>query len=195
MASLTQWTWVWASSGRWWRTGRSGVLQSCRIRHNWATEQQQRSCFFILQAGIVPCNSVSQVGFRSGAYGPGIPFLWATGLWKLWMTIWAQIHAALLWIAHNLFQWVLKPVKNRTLLRLHILLFFIADLTKHVFVNLFNLERILLYPLTNVWFLKFISKTQHKKMVLVKFVKFSTLIFNITQVNLNTYFTHPRAYT
>ena len=23
----TQWTWVWASSGRWWRTGKPGVLQ------------------------------------------------------------------------------------------------------------------------------------------------------------------------
>ena len=28
MASLTQWTWVWASSGRWWSTGRPGMLQS-----------------------------------------------------------------------------------------------------------------------------------------------------------------------
>ena len=28
MASLTQWTWVWAKSRRWWRTGRRGVLQS-----------------------------------------------------------------------------------------------------------------------------------------------------------------------
>ena len=28
MASLTQWTWVWASSGRWWRTGKAGALQS-----------------------------------------------------------------------------------------------------------------------------------------------------------------------
>ena len=28
MASLTQWIWVWASSGRWWRTGKPGVLQS-----------------------------------------------------------------------------------------------------------------------------------------------------------------------
>ena len=26
MASLTQWTWVWASSRRWWRTGKPGVL-------------------------------------------------------------------------------------------------------------------------------------------------------------------------
>ena len=28
MASLTQWTWVWVSSGRWWGTGRPGVLHS-----------------------------------------------------------------------------------------------------------------------------------------------------------------------
>ena len=27
MASLTQWTWVWASSGRQWRTGKPGMLQ------------------------------------------------------------------------------------------------------------------------------------------------------------------------
>ena len=26
MASLIQWTWIWASSGRWWRTGKPGVL-------------------------------------------------------------------------------------------------------------------------------------------------------------------------
>ena len=44
MASLTQQTWVWASSRRWWRTGKPGVLQfigSQRVRHDWATEQQQ----------------------------------------------------------------------------------------------------------------------------------------------------------
>ena len=28
MASPTPWTWVWASSGSWWRTGKPGVLQS-----------------------------------------------------------------------------------------------------------------------------------------------------------------------
>ena len=28
MASPTQWTWVWASSGCWWRSGKPGVLQS-----------------------------------------------------------------------------------------------------------------------------------------------------------------------
>ena len=43
MASLTQWTGVWASSGRWWRTGKPCMLHSMwsqRVRHNWATEQQ-----------------------------------------------------------------------------------------------------------------------------------------------------------
>ena len=28
MASLTQWTWVWENSGRWWKMGKRGVLQS-----------------------------------------------------------------------------------------------------------------------------------------------------------------------
>ena len=32
MASSTQWTWVWASSGRWWRTGKSDVLQSMGLQ-------------------------------------------------------------------------------------------------------------------------------------------------------------------
>ena len=42
MASPTQWTWVWANSGRWWRTGKPGVLQSMElqtVRHGWAIEQ------------------------------------------------------------------------------------------------------------------------------------------------------------
>ena len=41
MASLTQRTWVWVDSGRWWWTGRPGVLQSMGLQgvgHNWETE-------------------------------------------------------------------------------------------------------------------------------------------------------------
>ena len=41
MASLTQWIWVWVSSGSWWWTGKPDMLQSRglhRVRHNWATE-------------------------------------------------------------------------------------------------------------------------------------------------------------
>ena len=41
MASPTQWTWVWVSSGSWWWTGRPVMLQfmgSQRVEHDWATE-------------------------------------------------------------------------------------------------------------------------------------------------------------
>ena len=43
MASSTQWTWVWANSWRYWRTGKPGILQSMesqRAGHDWVTEQQ-----------------------------------------------------------------------------------------------------------------------------------------------------------
>ena len=45
IASPTQWTRVWASSRRWWWTGKPGKLQSMgsqRVRHAWATEQHYR---------------------------------------------------------------------------------------------------------------------------------------------------------
>ena len=41
IASLIQWTWVWASSRSWWWTGRPGVLQCMglqRVGHDWVTE-------------------------------------------------------------------------------------------------------------------------------------------------------------
>ena len=47
IASPTQWTWVWAHSGSWWWTGRTGVLQSMglqRVRHDWATELNWTAC-------------------------------------------------------------------------------------------------------------------------------------------------------
>ena len=47
MASQTVWTWVWASSRRWWWTGKPGMLQSLglqRVGHNWATEITTCAC-------------------------------------------------------------------------------------------------------------------------------------------------------
>ena len=44
MASLTQWTWVWAESRRWGRTGKPVMLpcmESQRVEHDLETEQQQ----------------------------------------------------------------------------------------------------------------------------------------------------------
>ena len=59
MASLTQWTWVWASSGRLWRTGKPGVLQpmgSQRVGHDWATE---------LNWGFKPSHELDQITFSA----------------------------------------------------------------------------------------------------------------------------------
>ena len=50
MASSTQWTWLWANSGRSWRTGKPGLLQfteSQRVGHDLETEQQQKAGTFI----------------------------------------------------------------------------------------------------------------------------------------------------
>ena len=47
MASPTQWTWVWVSSGSWWWTGKPGMLQSMgsqRVRHDWETELNRTEC-------------------------------------------------------------------------------------------------------------------------------------------------------
>ena len=41
VASPTRWTWVWVNSGRWWWTGRPGLLRFMglqRVGHDWATE-------------------------------------------------------------------------------------------------------------------------------------------------------------
>ena len=61
MASLTQWTWVRANSGKWWRTGKPGVLQSMglqRVRHNWVTEQQHTPIGFHSAPGWMTPNFI-----------------------------------------------------------------------------------------------------------------------------------------
>ena len=69
MASLTQWIWVWASSGRWWRTGKPGVLQTMalqRVRHDWVTEQYTNilpmtETFDVLFISLNPHNKITKV--------------------------------------------------------------------------------------------------------------------------------------
>ena len=59
MASLTKWTWIWANSGRQWRTGKPGGLQSTgsqRVGHelsNWTTTK--RSAIHDKLSVNVPC--------------------------------------------------------------------------------------------------------------------------------------------
>ena len=56
MASPTQWTWVWTSSGRCWRIGKPGVLQSMgsqRIGHNLAIEQEHEKQKLLLYINYI----------------------------------------------------------------------------------------------------------------------------------------------
>ena len=62
MSSPTQWTWVWASSERWWWTDKPGMLQSMgsqSIGHDWVTELNWiELCFLewhISKAFIIKC--------------------------------------------------------------------------------------------------------------------------------------------
>ena len=52
MASPTQWSWVWVSSGSWWWTGKPGVLHSMgsqRVGHDWVAELTDNIYTFHLQ--------------------------------------------------------------------------------------------------------------------------------------------------
>ena len=82
MASLTQWTWVSANSGRRWRTGKPGMLQSMgsqRVRHEWVAEQQQS----------VKLKALESTTTNKASGGDGIPaelfkILKKIILWKCW---------------------------------------------------------------------------------------------------------------
>ena len=66
MASPTQWTGVWASSGRQWRTGKPGVLQSMgsqRVVHDLATSQQQPPLLIIVSCFPFSSHSISNTCF------------------------------------------------------------------------------------------------------------------------------------
>ena len=76
MASPTQWTWVWVSSGSWWWTGKPGVLQSMgsqRAGHDWATELNWTELSFLNKdclcprgySEVIPARSVFPSVFRS----------------------------------------------------------------------------------------------------------------------------------
>ena len=55
MASLTRWTWVWTSSGRWWRTGKPGVLQSRVAKsQTWLSNSTATNCVpYIFKAVLI----------------------------------------------------------------------------------------------------------------------------------------------
>ena len=68
MASPTRWTWVWASSGSWWWTGKPGVLPSLgsqRVAHDWVIEL---NCIFCLWCHILYLYAYPFIAYYSWFY-------------------------------------------------------------------------------------------------------------------------------
>ena len=77
-ASPTWWTWVWASSRRWWRTGRHGVLHSMgsqRAGRDWAAEQQWHKMQLYSWLLHQRCLSQPDVSFNLPLF-PSLPSLY-----------------------------------------------------------------------------------------------------------------------
>ena len=76
MASLTQQTWVWLSSGSWWWTGRPDVMQSVRsqrVRHDWSNLAAAACplswwCHLTISSSVVPFSSHLQSFPASGSF-------------------------------------------------------------------------------------------------------------------------------
>ena len=87
MASPTQWTWVWVSSGSWWWTGKPGVLWSMglqRVGHDWATELNWTNCSLCLEAmpSLYSPTRIDALWKYSSPF-EAMPAS-ATGLWVHW---------------------------------------------------------------------------------------------------------------
>ena len=69
MASPSQWTWVWASSGSWWWTGRPGMLQSRSLKELDMTERLNwTDIYYHLVQYQKQCNSILEIIHRSPKY-------------------------------------------------------------------------------------------------------------------------------
>ena len=59
MASLIQWTWIWASSESWWWTGKPNMLQSIRsqrVRHTeWQIQNELKTIYVFIVCSQVHC--------------------------------------------------------------------------------------------------------------------------------------------
>ena len=74
MASPTQWTWLWANSGRQWRTGKPGVLQSMGLQRggsSWMTINH-----------LEPKDDISDWVWITGVTGHGKMMEWV-GHWSV----------------------------------------------------------------------------------------------------------------
>ena len=102
MASPMQWTWTWTNIGRWWGTGRPGVLQAMglqRVRPKWVTEHTAKKNLNDI--------CTSEIGMRPEG---------STGSWKGVMNtpLPDRKAATLSFVPRNQEDWPLWSFQNRT---------------------------------------------------------------------------------
>ena len=74
---LIEWTWVWASSGRWLKPGLLKSMGSQRVGHDWATERQQLTEMEVAAWSIVGFAESQKTLFS----GPDIKTIWEMEAW------------------------------------------------------------------------------------------------------------------
>ena len=91
MALLTQWTRVWASSGRWWRTGKPSMLQSMGSQtvglSDWTTTKRwkDKACSRIERINTVKMTVLPTVIYRFNE--SLLKYQWQTSLVVKWIGI------------------------------------------------------------------------------------------------------------
>jgi len=89
VASLTQWTWFWVNSGRWWWTGRPGVLQFMglqRVRHDWVTEWTELNGLVVFPTFFnLHLNLAIRSSWSEPQSAPGLVFADCIELLHLWL--------------------------------------------------------------------------------------------------------------
>ena len=91
MALLTQWTRVWASSGRWWRTGKPSMLQSMGSQtvgpSDWTTTKRwkDKACSRVERINTVKMTVLPTVIYRFNEYL--LKYQWQTSLVVKWIRI------------------------------------------------------------------------------------------------------------
>ena len=109
MASPTRWTWVWASSGSWWWTGKPGMLQSVGSQSqtwlsDWRELQFMTLDFYLFHLWLRENFCVSILGNDLACFSTIISsyFLWS--LWKL-----LSLGCSTSWINLLIFLFLLSP--------------------------------------------------------------------------------------
>ena len=117
MASPTQLTWVWASSGSWWWTGKPGMLQSMgsqRVGHDWVAELNWTMEYVLCRAVLshlwlfvtpwaVALQAPLSMEFSRQEYWSGLPFPPAGNLPNAEVKLTSLVSSALSrWILYQL---------------------------------------------------------------------------------------------